>query len=210
MSVDVGDGQGGTTRAVGALAARRFRGADWLSVDGVVDVARAADERIGLLNGELERLRRENEALVRQVEMLRHGALPSVAPQGPDPMVIELTVRAQEEANRTIDEAAEEGAEIIAEARRQAEEIVAEAFRRAGGVPGAGPDAADSRAEELRLLGRVRELEGRQAALAAALAAARQQVGRWQAYLVGQAEQVRVEAAQAAEADRQLRQLLGG
>ncbi|MFC8849616.1 MULTISPECIES: DivIVA domain-containing protein [unclassified Micromonospora] len=195
---------------MGALQARRFRGGDWLPVDEVADVARSADERVVLLHGELERLRRENDALVQQVEMLRHGALPSAAPQGPDPMVIELAVRAQEEANRTIDEASAEGAEIIADARRQAEEIVAEAYRRAGGVPDTLPDAADSRVEELRLLGRVRELEGRQAASAAALAAAQQQVDRWQAYLAGQAEQVRAQAAQAAEADRQLRHALGG
>ncbi|MFI7433790.1 DivIVA domain-containing protein [Micromonospora haikouensis] len=206
MSVDAGD-HGGTARVVGTLTARRFRGGDWLPVDQVADVARSADERIGLLHGELERLRRENEALVRQVEMLRHGALPSAAPQGPDSMVIELAVRAQEEANRTIEDAGAESAEIIADARRQAEEIVAEAHRRAGALLGTRPDAAEARAEELRLLGRVRELEARQAALAAA---AQQQVGRWQAYLAGQAEQVRAQAEQTAEADRQLRQVLGG
>lgn len=53
----------------------------------------------------------------------------------------------------------------------------------------------------------MRELEGRQAALAAA---AQQQLSRWQAFLTGQAEQVRAQAEHTAEADRQLRQVLGG
>ncbi|MEW2379069.1 hypothetical protein AB0883_23640 [Micromonospora sp. NPDC047812] len=208
MSIDHGDRMvvdphGELTRAVAALEARRFRGSRWLSADEVAGLARSADERVALLGGEVERLRRENEALARQVEMLRHGALPSTAPQGPDPMLIELAVRAQDEANRTIGEASAEGAEIIAEARRQADEIIAEAHVRAGGVAGA-PGAGG---EELRR--QVRELEGRHAALVAAVAAAQQHVGRWQAYLSEQSEQLRADAEAAGAVGAQLRAVLG-
>lgn len=143
MSVDrsdrVGAEQGEITRQLSVLEERRFRGSHWLSADEVASVVRSADDRIGLLTAELERQRRENQGLLSQVEMLRHGTLPSSAPQGPDPMVVELAMRAQDEANRTIGEASAEGAEIIADARRQAEEILAEAHRRAGDVGGSGP-----------------------------------------------------------------------
>jgi cell division septum initiation protein DivIVA len=159
MSIDHGDRvaadpHGELTRAVGALEARRFRGSQWLSADEVVDLARSADERLALLGGEVDRLRRENEGLVRQVEMLRHGALPSAAPQGPDPMVIELAVRAQDEVNRTISEASTEGAEIIADARRQAEEIIAEAHVLAGRASGqAGPPQGEELQRQVRRVG---------------------------------------------------------
>ena len=135
--------------------------------------------------------------------MLRHGALPSTAPQGPDPMLIELAVRAQEEANRTIGEASAEGAEIIAEARRQADEIIAEAQASAGGV--AGPPGA--RGEVLQW--QVRELEDRHAALVAAVATAQQHLSRWQAYLSEQSEQLRGDAAAAGAVGAQLRAVLG-
>ncbi|KAB1128959.1 hypothetical protein F6X68_29695 [Micromonospora sp. AMSO12t] len=208
MSVDhgdrvVADAHGELTRAVGALEARRFRGGRWLSADEVSGLARSADERSALLGGEVDRLRRENEGLARQVEMLRHGALPSTGAQGPDPMVIELAVRAQDEANRTIGEASAEGAEIIAEARRQADEIIAEAHVLAGGV--AGPAGAEG--EELRR--QVRELEGRQAALVAAVATAQQHLSRWQAYLSEQSEQLRSDAEAAGAVGAQLRAVLG-
>ncbi|MFG1780150.1 hypothetical protein ACGFIR_13450 [Micromonospora sp. NPDC049051] len=206
MSIDhgdrvVADPHGELTRSVAALEARRFRGGRWLSADEVAGLARSADERVALLGGEVNRLRRENEALARQVEMLRHGALPSTAPQGPDPMVIELAVRAQDEANRTISEASAEGAEIIADARRQAQEIIAEAHVVAGDVAGLAGDEGLPR--------RVRELEGRQAALAAALAAAQQHLSRWQAHLSQQSEQLRTDAAAAGEVSAQLRAVLG-
>ncbi|RGC66543.1 hypothetical protein C5N14_22560 [Micromonospora sp. MW-13] len=209
MSIDHGDGVTGfqrddTVRALGAVQARRFRGSEWVSVDEVADVARSADERIALLDGELQRLRRENEGLVQQVEMLRHGALPSAAPQGPDPMVVELAVRAQAEANRTIGEASEEGAEIIADARQQAEEILAEAHQRAGAVPA----QSGSRSEDLQR--QVRELEGRHGALLAAVATAQQHLNQWQAHLSAQAERLRADAAAAGAASQQLRQVVGG
>ncbi|NBE79442.1 hypothetical protein GVV04_00230 [Micromonospora sp. NEAU-HG-1] len=175
-----------------------------MPVDEVTDVARSADGRIALLDGELQRLRRENESLVQQVEMLRHGALPSTAPQGLDPMVVELAVRAQDEANRVIGEASEEGAEIIAEARRQAEEILAEAHRRAG----ATPTWPDSRSEDPQR--QIRELEARHAALLATVATAQQHLHQWQAHLSAQAEQLWVDAAAAGEASQQLRQAVGG
>lgn len=199
------DPRGETSRALAALEARRFRGAQWLDADEVARVVRSADERLAFLGGELDRLRRENELLAQQVELLRHGALPGAAgQQGPDPMVVELAVRAQDEANRTIGEASEEGAEIIADARRQADEILAEAHRRAGAVPAqAGPAGEDLRRQ-------VRELEGRHAALSAAVAAAQQHLTQWQARLAEQAEQLRADAVTAGAASAHLRQVLGG
>jgi cell division septum initiation protein DivIVA len=208
MSIDHGapaaaGARGETSQALNALEARRFRGSQWLDADEVAGVVRSADERIALLTGELDRLRRENEMLAQQVELLRHGALPSAAPQGPDPMLVEMAVRAQEEANRTIGEASAEGAEIIADARRQAEEIVAEAHRRAGMVPAqAGPSG-----DELRQ--QVRELESRYAALQAAVATAQQHLSQWQAHLAAQAEQLRADSVAAGAASDQLRQLTG-
>ncbi|MGN9768855.1 hypothetical protein ACTMS2_27255 [Micromonospora sp. SD12] len=206
MSIDhgdrvVADPHGELTRSVAALEARRFRGSRWLSADEVAGLARSADERVALLGGEVDRLRRENEALARQVEMLRHGALPSTAPQGPDPMVIELAVRAQDEANRTISEASAEGAEIIADARRQAEEILAEAHVLAGDAAGRAGDEGLPR--------QVRELEGRHAALVAAVATAQQHLSRWQAYLSEQSEQLRTDAAAAGALSAQLRAVVG-
>ncbi|MER6758313.1 hypothetical protein AB0I85_27660 [Micromonospora echinofusca] len=202
MSVEHGDlagGRGELVRAVGALEVRRFRGSRWLSADEVADLARSLDERVSLLGGEVDRLRRENEGLVQQVEMLRHGALPSTAAQGPDPMVIELAMRAQDEANRTIGEASAEGAEIIADARRQADEIIAQAQTQTQtqGVVGS------SRGEQ------VRQLEQRHAALVAAVASAQQHLSRWQAYLSEQSEQLRADAAAAGAVGAQLRAVLG-
>ncbi|MEU4381719.1 hypothetical protein [Micromonospora echinofusca] len=190
---DLADARGELARAVGALEVRRFRGSRWLSADEVVDLTRSADERVALLGGEVDRLRRENEGLVQQVEMLRHGALPSTAARGPDPMVIELAMRAQDEANRTIGEASAEGAEIIADARRQADEIIAQAQ----GVVGS------SRGEQ------VRQLEERHAALVAAVASAQQHLSRWQAYLSEQSEQLRADAAAAGAVNAHLRAVLG-
>ncbi|WP_320068748.1 hypothetical protein [Micromonospora sp. RTGN7] len=206
MSVDRGDARhDDTVRALGAVEARRFRGSEWMSVEEIADVARSADERIALLDGEVGRLRRENEGLVQQVEMLRHGALPSVAPPGPDPMVVELAVRAQDEANRTIGEASEEGAEIIADARRQAEEILAEAHRRADSVPA---QAVGSRSEDLQR--QVREWEARHETLLAVVATAQQHLSQWQGYLSAQGEQLRADAAAAGAASQQLRRAVGG
>lgn len=203
--------QGEVSRQLGLLEARRFRGSHWLSADEVASVARSADDRIALLTNELDRQRREHQGLLAQVEMLRHGTLPSAAPHGPDPMVVELAMRAQDEANRTIGEASEEGAEIIADARRQADEILAEAHRRAGAVGGpgqAGLGQAGRPAPELQR--RVQELEERYAAASAAVAAAQQQLARCQTYLASQSEQFRSEAAAVGAAGAQLRSVLGG
>ncbi|MFY1622725.1 hypothetical protein ACN261_25155 [Micromonospora sp. WMMD723] len=211
MSVDHSDRvlaeQGEIARQLSVLEERRFRGSHWLSADEVAAVVRAADDRIGLLTAELERQRRENQGLLSQVEMLRHGTLPSTAPQGPDPMTVELAMRAQDEANRTIGEASAEGAEIIADARRQAEEILADAHRRAGEVGAAVAPAAVPSPE---LAGKLQALEERHAAALAAVAAAQQQLNRWQSYLAAQSEQLRADAAAAGGASAQLRAVLGG
>ncbi|WP_420115366.1 hypothetical protein [Micromonospora sp.] len=211
MSVDHSDRvlaeQGEIARQLSVLEERRFRGSHWLSADEVAAVVRAADDRIGLLTAELERQRRENQGLLSQVEMLRHGTLPSTAPQGPDPMTVELAMRAQDEANRTIGEASAEGAEIIADARRQAEEILADAHRRAGE---AGSAAAPAAVPSPELAGKLQALEERHAAALAAVAAAQQQLNRWQSYLAAQSEQLRTDAAAAGGASAQLRAVLGG
>ncbi|MEH0844638.1 hypothetical protein V6U81_19830 [Micromonospora sp. CPCC 205711] len=198
--------QGEVGRQLSMLEARRFRGSHWLSAEEVADVIRSADDRISLLLNELERQKRENQGLLSQVEMLRHGTLPSSAPQGPDPMAVELAMRAQDEANRTIGEASAEGAEIIADARRQADEILAEAHRRAGdlGAPGQVAGASHDLQRNLQ------QLEERHAAALAAVAAAQQQLSRWQAYLTAQSDQLRADAAAAGGASAQLRAVLGG
>lgn len=202
--------QGELGRQLSMLEARRFRGSHWLSADEVADLVRAGDDRIAVLLAELDRHRRENQGLLSQVEMLRHGTLPSTAPQGPDPMAVELAMRAQDEANRTIGEASAEGAEIVADARRQADEILAEAHRRAGALSAAGPGApvvpTGASPEAQR---RLQELEERHAAALAAVAAAQQQLNRWQAYLSAQSEQLRADAQAAAGASAQLRAVLG-
>ncbi|MEV4845329.1 hypothetical protein AB0K20_19220 [Micromonospora matsumotoense] len=211
MSVDhsdrLGAEQGEIARQLSVLEERRFRGSHWLSADEVAALVRSADDRIGLLTAELERQRRENQGLLSQVEMLRHGTLPSNAPQGPDPMTVELAMRAQDEANRTIGEASAEGAEIIADARRQADEILADAHRRAGDV-GSGPLAGGGPSPELA--GKLQALEERHAAALAAVAAAQQQLNRWQSYLSAQSEQLRADAVAAGGASAQLRAVLGG
>ncbi|KWV31080.1 SPFH domain-containing protein [Micromonospora rifamycinica] len=199
---------GEVARQLAVLEERRFRGSHWLSADEVASVVRSADDRIGVLTAELERQRRENQGLLSQVEMLRHGTLPSSAPQGPDPMTVELAMRAQDEANRTVGEASAEGAEIIADARRQAEEIVAEAHRRAAAVGGSGVVSAGAGSSELA--GQLQALEERHAAALAAVAAAQQQLNRWQAYLSAQSEQLRADAAAAGGVSAQLRVVLGG
>ncbi|SCF22801.1 hypothetical protein GA0074696_3586 [Micromonospora purpureochromogenes] len=204
--------QGELARQLSMLEARRFRGSHWLSADEVAVVIRTADDRIALLVNELERQRRENHGLLSQVEMLRHGTLPSTAPQGPDPMAVELAMRAQDEANRTIGEASAEGAEIIADARRQADEILAEAHRRAGDLSTSGPVGPVGPAGVLspEVQRRLHELEERHAAALAAVAAAQQQLDRWQAHLSAQSEQLRADAAAAGGASAQLRAVLGG
>ncbi|MEU5942005.1 hypothetical protein ABZ807_23100 [Micromonospora sp. NPDC047548] len=201
--------QGELGRQLSMLEARRFRGSHWLSADEVTVVIRTADDRIALLGNELERQRRENHGLLSQVEMLRHGTLPSTAPQGPDPMVVELAMRAQDEANRTIGEASAEGAEIIADARRQADEILAEAHRRAGDLSTLGP-ALPAGGPSPEVQRRLEELEGRHAAALAAVATAQQQLDRWQAHLSAQSEQLRADAAAAGGTSAQLRAVLGG
>ncbi|SCF19518.1 hypothetical protein [Micromonospora mirobrigensis] len=217
--------QGETARALAMLEARRFRGSHWLAAEEVTEVVRSADDRISLLAAELERQKRENQGLLSQVEMLRHGTLPSnAAPSGPDPMTVELAMRAQDEANRTIGEASAEGAEIISDARRQADEILAEAHRRAGemsapasnGLLGGGvlggsgplPPVGGPGVHELQR--KLQQLEERHAAALAAVAAAQQQLDRWQQYLSAQSDQLRADAAAAGGAAAQLRGVLGG
>ncbi|MGB2570048.1 hypothetical protein ACPFP2_16570 [Micromonospora citrea] len=202
--------QGELGRQLSMLEARRFRGSHWLSADEVADLVRAGDDRIAVLVNELDRHRRENQGLLSQVEMLRHGTLPSTAPRGPDPMAVELAMRAQDEANRTIGEASAEGAEILADARRQADEILAEAHRRAGALSAAAPGApAGAAGPSPEVQRRLQELEERHAAALAAVAAAQQQLNRWQAYLSAQSEQLRADAQAAAGASAQLRAVLG-
>lgn len=180
------------------VEARRFRGSRWLSADEVATVFRFAGDRINLLHGELERQKREVRGLMKQVEMLRYGALPATATQGPDPMIIELAMHAQDEANRTIGEASAEGAEIIADARLQAREIIAEAQHHVASAVGSdGP-----RVSELQR--QVRHLQDREAALRAAVSIAQQQFDQWQTHLSALSEQLRNDALAADAASQQL------
>jgi cell division septum initiation protein DivIVA len=199
--------QGDAARQLSMLEPRRFRGDQWLSADEVTAVIRSADDRVALLVAELERQRRENQNLLSQVEMLRHGTLPSTAPQGPDPMAVELAMRAQDEANRTIGEASAEGAEIIADARRQADDILTEAHRRAADLSVNGRQAGAPSPELTRKL---QDLEERHAAALAAVETAQHQLARWRAYLSTQAEQLRANAAEAGGASAQLQAVLDG
>jgi len=170
------------------VESRRFRGSTWLAAAQVTAIAQDADERLSLLRTELARARREQQSQQTQIEMLRHGALPSHASSAePEPMVVELTMQAQLEANRTISEASAEGIEILADARRQAKAIIAAAHRQAA-------DAADAGVERLRQ--RIQHFETAEKQLREALAAAEEQARRCQAHLIAQADQMQALAAQ--------------
>ncbi|MER7167181.1 hypothetical protein ABT336_14070 [Micromonospora sp. NPDC000207] len=199
------------------VASRRSRGTQWYAVEDLEEVVRFADERIGLLQGDLDRKGREITTLTRQVEMLRHGTLPSVAPQGADPMAVELTMRAQEEANRTIGDASDEGAEILAEARRQADDIIAAAHQQANRlarlpsrsepeptVPSTPPTPDLPAGQVADLQRQLRELRERHAAVLAAANSAQQHLSQWQTYLTAQAEQLQANAVTAATASERL------
>jgi cell division septum initiation protein DivIVA len=193
---------GEVAQRLSLLSARRTRGQEWYLSSDVTAVAQFADDRIALLRSEIDRKGREVRGLLNQVEMLRHGTLPSMAPQAADPMAVELTMRAQDEANRTIGEASEEGAEILAEARQQAEDIIAHAHWQASTITGhAGQPATD-------LQRRLQDLQARYDALLAVSQAAQENLARWQAYLADQAETMLASARAAGEASEQLQRAL--
>jgi len=196
---------------LGMVENRRFRGARWYSAQEVVDLCRFADDRIGLLRGEIDRQRRDSRELSAQIEMLRHGALPSrAAPQQVDPMVVELTMRAQDEVNRTIGEASAEGAEIIADARAQAQRIVADAYHRAASAAASGmtmgAGVEDTVVQDLRR--RVREFEQQQTLLQDAVAAAQEQLSQWHDYLLRESDQLRQSALAAVAANQKFSAIL--
>ncbi|MDM4719124.1 hypothetical protein QTQ03_05755 [Micromonospora sp. WMMA1363] len=184
---------GEVTQRVNLVETRRSRGQQWYSAAQVAAVARFADDRIALLNGEIDRKGREVRGLLNQIEMLRHGTLPSIAPQAADPIAVELTMRAQEEANRTIGDASAEGAEILAEARRQAEDIIAHAHQQATQIT-----------EVSELQRQLQNLQARHDALVTASQATHENLTRWQSYLADQAEQLRASAQAAGEVGEQL------
>ncbi|WP_026284358.1 hypothetical protein [Salinispora arenicola] len=178
---------GEVTRRLGLLTTRRFRGRQWYSMAEVTAVARFADDRMSLLHGEIDRRGREAHGLVGQIEMLRYGSLPSAAPQAADPVAVELTMRAQEEANRTISDAGAESSEILAEARRQAEDIHAHAVR-----------STDSQAADLRH--RFQELQARHEALVSAVQVAHEALSRAESRLSEQSDRLRADAQAAQKA----------
>lgn len=211
MSIDPGETirasidseqQGEVESRLGMVENRRFRGARWYSAPEVVDLCRFADDRIGLLRGEIDRQRRDSRELGAQIEMLRHGTLPSRAPQQVDPMVVELAMRAQDEANRTIGEASAEGAEILADARAQAQRILTDAYNRAA----TGMDSGDAVVQHLHR--RIQEFEEQQAQLRLAVAAAQEQLSQWHDYLLRESDQLRQNALAAGTTSRQLGAIL--
>lgn len=182
---------GEVTRRLGLLTTRRFRGRQWYSMAEVTAVARFADDRMSLLHGEIDRRGREAHGLVGQIEMLRYGSLPSAAPQAADPMAVELTMRAQEEANRTISDAGAESSEILAEARRQAEDILAHTHAHAIGC-------TDSQAADLQH--RFQELQARHEALVSAVQVAHEALSRAESRLSAQSDRLRADAQAARKA----------
>lgn len=182
---------GEVTRRLGLLTTRRFRGRQWYSMAEVTAVARFADDRMSLLHGEIDRRGREAHGLVGQIEMLRYGSLPSAAPQAADPVAVELTMRAQEEANRTISDAGAESSEILAEARRQAEDILAHTHTHA-------VRSTDSQATDLRH--RFQELQARHEALVSAVQVAHEALSRAESRLSEQSDRLRADAQAAQKA----------
>ncbi|MER5337433.1 hypothetical protein [Micromonospora sp. NPDC002717] len=190
---------GEVTQRLSLVATRRSRRKDWYPAAEVAAVARFADDRIALLRGEIDRRGREVAGLLNQVEMLRYGTLPSAAPQAADPMALELTMRVQEEANRTIGDASVEGAEILAEARRQAEDIIVYAHQQATqSTRYAGPQVAE-------LQRQLQDLQERYDALVTASQAAHENLSQWQSYLADQSEQMLASAEAAGEASERLK-----
>ncbi|WP_019868998.1 hypothetical protein [Salinispora oceanensis] len=179
---------GEVTQRLKLLTTRRFRREWWHSATEVAAVTRFADDQITLLRGEIERGGREIRGLLNQIEMLRHGSLPSTAPQGADPVAVALTMRVQEEANRTISDANEEGTEILAEARRQAEDILTLAHQQASRTT----THNDPRVAELEQ--KVKDLQARHQAMVDATWNAHQNLSQWQSRLSEQAEQLRTSA----------------
>ncbi|MGC4896975.1 hypothetical protein [Micromonospora sp. DT31] len=180
------------------ITSRRSRGRQWYSAAEVAATAQFADDRIELLRGEIDRRGREVHSLLGQIEMLRHGTLPSASPQAVDPMVVELSMRAQEEANRTIGDASAEGAEILADARRQAEDIIRQAHEQATqGTGYAGPQAAELRHQ-------LQSLRARHEELLDATRSAHEHLAQWQAHLADQSERLRATALAAGEASEML------
>ncbi|MFC7548348.1 hypothetical protein [Plantactinospora sp. GCM10030261] len=176
------------------VEARRFRGTWWLSQREVLEACQFANEQIRSLNAEIHRLRANHRRMAAQVEMYRHGALPSTVPQGPDPMVIELTMRAQDEANETVDEASREGAQIIADARAQAAEIIATAQAAGSRSEGSGAEVEE----------RIQSLRASNDALVEVVRAASHQIRQWQTYLAAQSDRLGKDAAGAAALGDQL------
>lgn len=184
---------GEVTRRLGLLTTRRFRGQQWYSMAEVTAVARFADDRMSLLHGEIDRRGREAHGLVGQIEMLRYGSLPSAAPQAADPVAVELAMRAQEEANRTISDAGAESSEILAEARRQAEDILAHTHTHTHAVR-----STDSQAADLRH--RFQELQARHEALVSAVQVAHEALSRAESRLSEQSDRLRADAQAARKA----------
>lgn len=184
---------GEVTRRLGLLTTRRFRGQQWYSMAEVTAVARFADDRMSLLHGEIDRRGREAHGLVGQIEMLRYGSLPSAAPQAADPVAVELTMRAQEEANRTISDAGAESLEILAEARRQAEDILANTHTNTNTVRSTDSPAADLRH-------RLQELQARHEALVSAVQVAHEALSRAESRLSEQSDRLRADAQAARSA----------
>ncbi|MFG3420870.1 hypothetical protein [Micromonospora sp. NPDC048063] len=190
---------GEVTQRLSLVATRRSRRTHWYPAVDVAAVVRFADDRIALLRGEIDRRGREVASLLNQVEMLRHGTLPSAVPQAADPLAVELTMRAQEEANRTIGDASVEGAEILAEARRQAEDIIVHAHQQAAQSTGyAGPQVTE-------LQRHLQDLQERYDALLTASRAAHEYLSQWQSYLADQSEQMLASAGAAGEVSEQLK-----
>lgn len=191
---------GEVTQRLELLAPRRFRGQWWHSAAEVATVTQFADDQLALLRGEAERREREVHGLLNQIEMLRHGSLPSIATQGADPVAVALTMRAQEDANRTISDASAEGAEILAEARRQAADVLALAHQQASRIT----THHDPQVAELRQ--QLKDLQARHKALIDATWNAHRDLSRWQSWLSEQSEQLRTSAQALGEVGHDLEQ----
>ncbi|OKI54676.1 hypothetical protein [Micromonospora sp. CB01531] len=185
-------------------AKRHSRGRTWLSAENAAALARYADDRIAVLQREVDRKGREIEQLRRQVEMMRYGTLATSGLRPADPIAVDLTMRAQEEANRTIDDASVEGSEILAEARRQADDIIVAAHEQATEIAGhAGPYVGE-------LQRQLRELKRRHMTLVEAAIEAGQQLAQWQVYLGAQADQLHASAKAAGRAGDRLQAAIEG
>ncbi|MGA3539019.1 hypothetical protein ACK8GE_06950 [Micromonosporaceae bacterium DT194] len=189
------DGGGEVLRRLAQVEHRRSRGGTWLPAEQVTAIAADADEQLALVHAELARARREQQSQHAQIEMMRHGTLPSHATTSePDSTVVELTMQAQLQANQTISEASAEGTEIITDARRQAKAIITAAHRQAAAAANAA--GLDGGGGVENLLRRIEHLEASERQLREALAAAQEQARRCQAHLIAYADQLQAFAAQ--------------